>query len=115
MASTTLMTTNDETLLEHSYLPPNLSQQMKDLELWHQRMGHYSTQAINETQKCTDGIPQLRTNTLFFRCLFCKKAKMMKNSGIKTKDKDVFIPGQAYHMDLVFVSGPSKLNNISKN
>ena len=40
---------------------------------------------------------------------------MLKNSGNKSKDEDVFIPGQAYHMDLAFVSGPSKLNNIRTN
>ena len=40
---------------------------------------------------------------------------MLKNSGNKSKDEDVFIPGQAYHMDLVFVSGPSKLNDIRTN
>ena len=94
---------------------PKLSQQMKDLELWHQRMGHCSTKAINETQKCTAGIPPLPTNTPFFKCPFCEKAKMVKNSGNKSKDKDVYIPGQAYHMDLAFVTGPSKLNNIRTN
>ena len=40
---------------------------------------------------------------------------MLKNSGNKSKDEDVFIPGQAYHMDLAFVSGPSKLNDIPTN
>ena len=40
---------------------------------------------------------------------------MLKNSGNKSKDEDVFIPGQVYHMDLAFVSGPSKLNDIRKN
>ena len=38
---------------------------------------------------------------------------MMKRSGNKSKDKDVFIPGQAYHMDLAFVSGPSNLEEVS--
>ena len=100
--------TNEETL-------PKLSQPMKELELWHQRMEHCSTRANNETQKCTDGIPPLPTNTPFFKCPFCEKAKMLKNSGNKSKDEDVFIPGQAYHMDLAFVSGPSKLNDICTN
>ena len=36
----------------------------------------------------------------------------MKQSGNRSKDKDVFIPGQAYHMDLAFVSGPAKLDNL---
>jgi hypothetical protein len=35
---------------------------------------------------------------------------MVKKGGNKTVDKDRFIPGQAYHMDLAFVSGPSNLD-----
>ena len=85
---------------------------MIDLELWHHRMGHCSTQAINETRKCTKGIPELSTNTPFFKCPFCEKAKMLKKSGNRSKDEDVFIPGQAYHMDLAFVSGPAKLDDL---
>ena len=93
-------------------LPSKFSQQMKDLELWHQRMGHSSTQAIIETRKCTEGIPELPTNTSFFKCPNCEKAKMVKNSGNRSKDEDAYIPGQAYHMDLVFVSGPVKFNDL---
>jgi hypothetical protein len=33
-----------------------------------------------------------------------------EDSGNKTIDKDSFIPGQAYHMDLAFVSGPFNLD-----
>ena len=36
---------------------------------------------------------------------------MTKQSGNKSKDEDVFIPGQAYQMDLAFVSIPSKLED----
>jgi hypothetical protein len=35
---------------------------------------------------------------------------MVKKGGNKTTDKDNFIPGQAYHMDLALVSGPSNLD-----
>ena len=86
---------------------------MKDLELWHQRLGHCSTRAMIETRKCSEGIPSLPTSNPFFKCPFCEKAKMMKRSGNKLKDEDVFIPGQAYHMDLAFVSGPSNLEEVS--
>jgi hypothetical protein len=34
----------------------------------------------------------------------------VKKCGNKTTDKDTFIPGQAYHMDISFVSGPSNLD-----
>ena len=67
---------------------------------------------MNETRKFSRGIPELPTSTPFFKCPFCEKAKMMKRSGNKSKDEDVFIPGQAYHMDLAFVSGPSNLEDI---
>jgi hypothetical protein len=86
------------------------TQKMKELELWHQRMGHCSTQTLNETRKCVEGIPDLPTNNPFFKCPFCERGKMVKKGGDKTVDKDSFIPGQAYHMDLAFVSGPSNLD-----
>ena len=54
------------------------SQKMKDLELWHQRLGHCGTSTMNETRKCTEGIPAFPTTNPFFRCPFCEKAKMLK-------------------------------------
>ena len=75
------------------------SQKMKDLELWNQLLGHCSTAIMNVTRKCSESIPTLPTTHLFFKCLFCKKAKMLKRDG-KRKDEDTFIPGQAYHTDL---------------
>jgi hypothetical protein len=76
------------------------TQKMKELELWHQRMGHCSARTLNETRKCVEGIPDLPTNNPFFKCPFCERRKMVKKGGNKTVDKDSFIPGQAYHMDL---------------
>ena len=35
---------------------------------------------------------------------------MVKNSGNRSKDEDAYIPGQANHMDLAFVSGPAKFD-----
>jgi hypothetical protein len=86
------------------------TKKMKELKLWHQRMGHYSTRTLNETRKCVEGIPDLPTNNPFFKCPFCERGKMVKKGGNKTTDKDNFIPGQAYHMNLTFVSGPSNLD-----
>ena len=68
---------------------------------------------MNETRKCTNGIPNLPTTTPFFKCTFCESAKMLKKGGKRT-NKDSFIPAQAYHMDLSFVSGPSNLDDVSK-
>jgi hypothetical protein len=39
-----------------------------------------------------------------------RERKMVKKGGNKTTEKDNFIPGQAYHMDLAFVSGPLNLD-----
>jgi hypothetical protein len=83
---------------------------MKELELWHQQMGHCSTRTLNETRKRVEEIPDLATNDPFFKVPFCVRGKMVKEGGNKTIDKDSFIPGQAYHMDLAFVSGPSNLD-----
>jgi hypothetical protein len=86
------------------------TQKMKELELWHQQMGHCSTRTLNETRKCVKGIPDLPTNTPFFKYPFCEIGKMVKKGGNKTTDKDNFIPGEAYHMDLAFVSRLSNLD-----
>ena len=37
---------------------------------------------------------------------------MVKNSGNRSKDEDVCIPEQVYHMDLAFVSGPAKFDDL---
>jgi hypothetical protein len=49
------------------------------------------------------GIPDLPTNTPFFKCPFCERGKMVRKGGNKTTDEDNFIPGQA-------VSGPFNLD-----
>jgi hypothetical protein len=84
------------------------TKKMKELKLWHQRMGHCSARTLNDTRKCV--IPELPTNNPFFKCPFCERGKMVKKGGNKTTDKDSFTPGQAYHMDLAFVSRPSNLD-----
>ena len=37
---------------------------------------------------------------------------MMKSSGNRSKDEDAYIPGQAYHTNLAFVSGPAKFDDL---
>jgi hypothetical protein len=65
------------------------TKKMKELELWHQRMGHCSTRTLNETRKCVEGIPDLPTNNPFFKCPFCKRGKMVKKGVNKIADKDL--------------------------
>jgi hypothetical protein len=59
------------------------AQKMKELELWHQRMGHCLIRTLNETRKCVEGIPDLPTNNPFFKCPFCERGKMVKRVVIK--------------------------------
>ena len=90
-----------------------LSTALKNLELWHQRYGHISPTTLSKTQKVVEGMPPIpSTNPPFFKCPFCEKAKMTKYSGKAKAKKELFIPGQAYHMDLSFVSGPSNLQDV---
>jgi hypothetical protein len=70
------------------------TQKMKELELWHQQMGNCSTQTLDETRKCVEGISDLPTNNPLFKCPFCERGKMVKKGGKKTIDKDSFILGQ---------------------
>ena len=90
-----------------------LSTALKNLELWHQRYGHISPTTLSKTQKVVKEMPPIpSTNPLFFKCPFCEKAKMPKYSGKSKAKKGLFIPGQAYHMDLSFVSRPSNIQDV---
>jgi hypothetical protein len=86
------------------------NQEMKELDPWHQRKGHCLTRTLNKTRKCVEGIPDLPINASFYKFPLCERVKMVKKGGTKTTDKDSFIQGQAYHMDLPFVSRPSSLD-----
>ena len=74
-------------------------------------MGHISPRTLQQTQRCTTGIPPITKTTTLFKCPFCEKAKMFKQSG-QQKQQDACIPGQVFHMDLSYVSGPSNLDDI---
>ena len=91
----------------------NLSTALKNAELCHQQFGHASLSTLAETQQVVNSMPPLPTAAIpFFKCPFCEKAKMTKyHSKSKPKTK-LYIPGQAYHMNLYFVSGPSNLQDV---
>ena len=74
-------------------------------------MGHISLRTLQVTQRCTTGIPTIPKTSSMFKCPFCEKAKMIKRSG-QRKQQDTCIPGQVFHMDLSYVSGPSNLDDI---
>ena len=48
------------------------------------------------------GISSITNTSTMFKCPFCEKAKMFKQSGHLKKN----------HMDLLYVCGPSNLDNI---
>ena len=77
-------------------------------------MGHISPQTLQATYCCTKGIPKFPQATSLFKCSFCEKSKMLKQGG-KKKSQDACIPGQVFHMDLSFVSGPSNLEDMISN
>lgn len=76
-------------------------------------MEHISSRTLQATQRCIEGIPKFPQATSFFKCPFCEKSKMLKQ-GSKRKHQDACIPGQVFHMDLSFVSGPSNLRHDNK-
>ena len=77
-------------------------------------MGHISPRTLQATQRCITGIPKFKQATSLFRCPFCEKSKMIKRGGKRTS-QDNCIPGQVFHMNLSFVSGPLNLEDMITN
>lgn len=92
-----------------------MDQMLRNLELWHSRMGHVGAQKLYETQKVVDGIPPIPLKPPCFQCPYYQPAKLYKTSGNKESDDESFLPGQRFHMDLAFVSGPSNLRDVFEN
>lgn len=89
-----------------------LSQNLYNMELWHQRMGHVGWRTLQKTREMVDGIPTLPLQDSGFHCPYCDASKQTKKSGNKTAKRETFEPGTAFHMDLGFVSGPSNLEDV---
>ena len=85
---------------------------IKQLELWHQRMGHPSPTTLRHTTQVVEGIPNLPTATSHFHCPFCDISKITKLSGNKQATRETFLPGTAYHMDVGFIRGPQNLSEL---
>ena len=77
---------------------------LKQLEVWHQRLGHPSQHTLRETQKVVHGIPVLPSTPPIFKCPFCEDAKTTHRHGGPNNPHECFIPGTAYHMDLGFIN-----------
>jgi hypothetical protein len=89
-----------------------LSIALKQLELWHQRMGHPSLHTLRCTQQVIDGIPYLPEVKAIFSCPFCDKAKLRKHHGSGPSTRETFLPGTSFHMDIGFIRGPKNLKEV---
>ena len=93
-------------ILHQLAAPTHYSTAMKNLELWHQRMGHPSLRTLRRTQQVIDGIPRLPDAEAIFSCPFCDKAKLRKHHGKGPSTRETFLPGTSFHMDIGFIRGP---------
>ena len=100
------------TLLDKREKEAQITNSMKHLELWHQRMGHIHPRTLAETCKHVEGMPPIPAKASFFKCPFCDKAKMRKRARQKEALCERFHPGTSYHMDFVFISGPANLQEV---
>lgn len=106
-------TTHHSPYQTHSWTA-HMAQAVKNLELWHQRMAHISPRTLKATSKVVDGMPELPNDISYFACPFCDMAKLRKQNRTKTSDRENFLPGTSFHMDLGYISGPSNLQETVK-
>jgi transposase InsO family protein len=102
-------------ILHQLAAPTHFSTAMKNLELWHQRMGHPSNRTLRRTQRVIDGIPRLPDAEAIFSCPFCDKAKLRKHHGKGPSTRETFLPGTSFHMDIGFIRGPKNLKEVINN
>ena len=67
-----------------SSCPSNTKSSMLTTELWHQRMGHIGLKKLQDTAKCTKGMPNIGKLHPLFKCRACAIAKMTKAPRGKT-------------------------------
>jgi hypothetical protein len=91
----------------------NLTKGIRQLEIWHQRMGHPSPTALQRTQKCVEGVPKTPDASPMFHCRFCNQTKQHEAARGKPESNDACLPGTMFHMDLGFFRGPSNLNKAA--
>jgi hypothetical protein len=90
----------------------NLTKGIRQLEIWHQRMGIPSPTVLQRTQRVVEGIPKLPNATPIFHCRFCDKAKQHKSKRRKIEQNNAYLPGTMFHMDLGFFRRPSILKSV---
>jgi hypothetical protein len=116
------MPTNTTTSVRTTTWTAQASQALKQLELWHQRMGHPAPCTLQRTAQVVEGLPKIPSNFSHFHCPYCDIAKLAKKSGNPTSERKAFIPGTAFHMDLGFIpkddmgiSRPSKTQTAQQS
>ena len=80
-------------------------------EMWHQRMGHIGLKKLQDTAKCTKGMPSIGQLHPLFKCRACAIAKMTKTPRRKM-EQQASKPGELFHMDFRFVRGPKNLQTL---
>jgi hypothetical protein len=105
------MPTNTTTSVQTTMLMAQASQALKQLELWHQQMGHPAPRTLQRTAQVVKGLPKIPSNFSHFHCPYCDIAKLAKKSGNPTSECETFIPGTAFHMDLGFIRGPKMVKD----
>jgi hypothetical protein len=103
--------TNTTTSVQTTTWNAQASQALKQLELWHQRMGHPAPRTLQRTAQVVDGLLKIPSNFSHFHCPYCNIAKLAKKSGNPTSECKTFIPGTAFHMDLGFIRGPKMVKD----
>jgi hypothetical protein len=99
------MPTNTTTSVQTTTWTAQALQALKQLELWHQRMGHPAPCTLQRTAQVVEALPKIPSNFSHFHCPYCNIAKLAKKSGNPTSKRETFIPGTTFHMDLGFIRG----------
>ena len=87
-------------------------EKVQNTKLWHMKYGCSAPSTLYQTQKHVEGILEVLLSPRLFKCPYCEKAKMVKHSGGPQNKDKTLVPGQMYHLDLAFVSGPSNLREM---
>ena len=88
---------------------------IREFEIWHQRMGHAPAKRLYLTAQHTKGLPRISPTSIpsLVRCRACDIAKLKKANKGKSEVTDVqILPGQQFNMDLGVIRGPSNLQAV---
>ena len=114
-ATSTRKASNGSTNSRNTSWTSGLTKGIRQLEIWHQKMGHPAPTVLQRTQKCVKGIPKIPDAAPIFHCRFCDQAKQHKVARGKPESNDAYLPGTMFHMDLRFFRGPSNLEDVVHN